>query len=135
MPCHKRVCLEHSAAPTPSFSTGTTVDELAEFMKTCPLNVHEHILSDFNQLSYVEWFEKANIAGLPGVLHELRSLREGDCTMYSSCGQVLDWNDLNEYPGDALNDSSLLFALRSISFSAERAAAMAASTVAIADVY
>jgi hypothetical protein len=55
--CHKRVCLEHDSAPTPSLSTGTTANELAEFMKTCPPNVHERILIGFNQLSYAEWFE------------------------------------------------------------------------------
>ena len=99
MHCHKRVCLEHGAAPTPSLSTGTTVHELADFMRTCPPAVYERILSYFNQLSYAEWFETANTAGWPDVLHELRSLREGDCTMYSEYGQVIDWNDVHEYPG------------------------------------
>ena len=69
-------------------------------MKTCPPNVHERILSYFNQLSYAEWFETANTAGWPSVLCELRSLRAGDCTIYPSCGQVADWHDLHEYPGD-----------------------------------
>ena len=55
--------------------------------------MHECILSYFNQLSYAEWFEQADTAGWPRVLWELRSLREGDCTMYSEYEQVIDWND------------------------------------------
>ena len=45
MHCHKLVCLEHSAAPVPSLSTGTSVNELADFMRTCPPAVHKRILS------------------------------------------------------------------------------------------
>jgi hypothetical protein len=63
-------------------------------------DVHERILSYYNQLSYAEWLEKADTAGWPSVLHEMRSLRPGDCTMYSSLGQIVDWNDLHKFPGD-----------------------------------
>ena len=97
MHCHKRVCLEHGAAQAQT-SSSTDTTRLADFMRTCPPLVYERILSFFNQLSYAEWFEAAHTAGWPDVLHELRSLREGDCTMYSEYGQVIDWNDVHEYP-------------------------------------